>query len=81
MEQAINTAYCMAGCTNTTGAIPETGVYAFSAMLHAHVLGVALRLRHIRNGVELEPLAVNWAYDFVEYLVSLSFSCLIVYSY
>jgi len=73
MDQAINTAYCMAGCTNATGALPETGVYAFSAFLHAHVLGVALQLRHIRDGVELAPLAVNWAYDF-DYQQSLPLS-------
>ena len=73
MSQAINTAYCMAQCTNATNAIPDDGVYAFNVMLHAHTLGVALELKHIRNGVELAPIAANWAYDF-DYQQSLPLS-------
>jgi len=65
MEDAVNIAYCMSECTGADDSgIPETGVYMFSAFLHAHVLGVALELKHIRNGTELPPIAQNWAYDF-----------------
>ena len=37
---------------------------AISVLLHAHTLGTALELKHIRNGAELAPIAANWAYDF-----------------
>jgi len=33
-------------------------------MLHAHTTGTAISFRHIRDGVELEPLEVNDHYDF-----------------
>ena len=39
-------------------------VTVFASFLHAHTLGIAMELRHIRNGVELEPIEVNDAYDF-----------------
>jgi len=64
MPQAVNKAYCMSECTAATDAMPVEGIYAFNAFLHAHTLGVAIELKHIRNGEELAPLAVNWAYDF-----------------
>ena len=37
---------------------------AFASILHAHNVGSALYLRHIRDGVELEPLDWNDNYDF-----------------
>ena len=36
----------------------------FGSMLHAHTTGAAISLRHIRDGLELEPLEVNDHYDF-----------------
>jgi len=56
------TGYCYSKCTDDN--IPEGGVTAFASALHSHTAGVALKLRHIRNGVELEPLGINEHYDF-----------------
>lgn len=42
----------------------ETEVTIFQALLHAHLKGVKMKLRHFRNGEELEPLAVEDSYDF-----------------
>jgi len=44
--------------------IPEEGVNMFVGLLHAHTIGVAMKLRHIRNNVELPPLIQNDQYDF-----------------
>jgi len=55
------TGYCHSDCTQ---GIPQDGVTAFGNLLHAHTVGSALSLRHIRDGVELEPLDVNDHYDF-----------------
>ena len=45
----------------------ESQQHTLHKQLHAHTLGRALELKHIRNGIELPPIAVNWAYDFVEW--------------
>ena len=36
----------------------------FATMLHAHLAGRGVRVRHIRDGVELPPLAEDHTYDF-----------------
>merc|ERR1719361_3303832 len=56
------TGYCARDCTEQ--GIPEEGVTAFASVLHAHYVGSALYLRHVRNGTELEPLDWNDDYDF-----------------
>jgi len=56
------TGYCHSQCTEDN--LPEEGVKAFSSILHAHTVGAALSLRHIRDGVELAPLDINEHYDF-----------------
>ena len=56
------TGYCTADCTES--AFPEEGVTVFATNLHAHTAGKALSFRHVRDGVELEPLDVNENYDF-----------------
>ena len=33
-------------------------------LLHSHVAGRAIRVRHIRNGIELPPILVDDSYDF-----------------
>ncbi|KAB7497844.1 MOXD1-like protein 1, partial [Armadillidium nasatum] len=40
------------------------GIKVFSGILHAHLLGEALSLQLIRNGVEMEPLIIDNTYDF-----------------
>ena len=33
-------------------------------MLHTHLLGTAIRVRHFRDGIELKPLDQDNSYDF-----------------
>ena len=41
-----------------------TGINVFAVILHTHLLGRKVQVRHIRGGRELEPLAVDNNYDF-----------------
>lgn len=47
--------YCSTGCTKET--FPKEGIKVVSVMLHSHLAGRKMRLRHIRAGKELPPLA------------------------
>eukprot|EP00490_Sorites_sp_Unknown_P005830 CAMPEP_0114655214 /NCGR_PEP_ID=MMETSP0191-20121206/10965_1 /TAXON_ID=126664 /ORGANISM="Sorites sp." /LENGTH=271 /DNA_ID=CAMNT_0001870895 /DNA_START=827 /DNA_END=1643 /DNA_ORIENTATION=+ len=62
VEHALITGYCDLDLISDR--IPETGVTAFASMLHAHTAAVSLRLRHVRDGVELKPIDNNPTYDF-----------------
>ena len=52
--------YCSAACTSN---FPSGGIKIIGNVLHGHVYAKALRLRHVRNGVELPTIDTNWAYD------------------
>lgn len=54
--------YCSNDCTKET--FPKEGVHVVSVMLHSHLAGRKLKLRHIRSGKELPPLAQDNHYDF-----------------
>ncbi|KAJ8981753.1 hypothetical protein NQ317_004933, partial [Molorchus minor] len=54
--------YCSLGCTKEV--IPKDGINVVSVMLHSHLAGRKLKLRHIRGGKELAPLAQDEHYDF-----------------
>ena len=56
------TAFCEVECTADSYTMPS--VQAFASFLHAHQKGIAIKLRHIRDGVEMEPLGWNEHYDF-----------------
>lgn len=43
---------------------PETGISIISATLHSHVAGRKMKLRHIRNGIELNRIVEDDNYDF-----------------
>jgi len=43
---------------------PQTGIRLVSVVLHSHLAGKKLRLRHIREGRELPPVAEDSNYDF-----------------
>ena len=45
-------------------AAEPNGIKIFSLFLHTHVVGVALRVRHYRNGVELPLIDEDTHYDF-----------------
>ncbi|XP_071533457.1 DBH-like monooxygenase protein 1 [Panulirus ornatus] len=55
-------AHCSSECTQQ--GLPEGGVKAFQALLHAHVLGTDITLRHIRRGRELPVMFKDLNYDF-----------------
>ena len=48
----------------TTKLIPQNGITVHKVYLRAHSDGRQLILRHIRNGVELPPIAATYDYDF-----------------
>ncbi|VDI67128.1 Hypothetical predicted protein [Mytilus galloprovincialis] len=58
----VSTSYCNPQCTEK--GLPDTGISIFGAFQHAHVLGRAIKTRHIRNGKELPPIAEDKTYDF-----------------
>lgn len=43
---------------------PETGIHIISATLHSHVAGRKMKLRHVRNGVEMDRIVEDDTYDF-----------------
>ncbi|XP_064082617.1 DBH-like monooxygenase protein 1 [Macrobrachium nipponense] len=54
--------HCVGECTEA--ALPPTGINVFAVILHTHLLGRKVRVRHIRDGRELEPIAQDNNYDF-----------------
>lgn len=43
---------------------PEDGIKIVSATLHSHVAGRKMKLRHVRDGIELERIVEDDNYDF-----------------
>eukprot|EP01084_Bolivina_argentea_P203171 347040_1 len=62
ISSLLNYGWLSSGCS--TVGLPEEGVHIFANFYHQHLLGRAGIIRHIRNGIELEPIEVNEAYDF-----------------
>ena len=54
-------AHCPAQCSGT---LPEEGVTVFAGLPHTHLLGIKVKLRHIRNGAELPTAFQDNHYDF-----------------
>ncbi|XP_049950240.1 MOXD1 homolog 1-like isoform X1 [Schistocerca serialis cubense] len=54
--------YCSGACTNKL--LPQSGVKLVSVLLHSHLAGKALRLRHVRDKKELKPIVRDDSYDF-----------------
>ncbi|KAF2361340.1 Copper type II ascorbate-dependent monooxygenase C-terminal [Trinorchestia longiramus] len=63
----LSSGHCVSECT--AKALPATGIQVFGAVVQTHLLGQEVRLRHIRNGVELDPIAqdMNYDYSYLEY--------------
>lgn len=55
------TPFCLSKMIENSG---YENITAFSVMLHSHLAGRSLRLRHIRDGVELPFIADDQHYDF-----------------
>nr|XP_053650331.1 DBH-like monooxygenase protein 1 [Cherax quadricarinatus] len=54
--------HCVSECTQA--ALSPTGINVFAVILHTHLLGRKVRVRHLRQGRELEPIAQDNNYDF-----------------
>lgn len=54
--------YCHSTCTNQW--IPEGGVTFFAYFLHAHLLGVGIKVEQFRDGKSIGMFAEDDAYDF-----------------
>jgi len=53
---------CSSECTQN--AIPKDGINVILTLVHAHLSGRKIRLRHFRNGKELPRVAEDNHYDF-----------------
>ncbi|XP_068248771.1 DBH-like monooxygenase protein 1 [Palaemon carinicauda] len=53
---------CPGECTEKS--FPKDGIRIFQGLLHAHLLGRAISIKHIRNGVELPTVFKDMNYDF-----------------
>ena len=58
--------YCSdsAECYNFTQGLSPGGVKVLSGVLHSHLAGRKMRLRHLRGGRELPPILSDESYDF-----------------
>ena len=61
LSYAHSAAFLPKDCTEE--GFPEDGINVFGTFLHQHTIGTASMLRHIRNGVEQEPIDTNLAYE------------------
>ncbi|KAL6039096.1 hypothetical protein STEG23_023360, partial [Scotinomys teguina] len=57
--------HCTVECLEEAlGAEKPSGIYVFAVLLHAHLAGRGIRLRHFRNGEEIQSLAYDDDFDF-----------------
>lgn len=59
--EVLSEGHCIARCTEET--VPDGGVNVFAVIMHTHGLGKKIRLRQIRDGKELAPIAADASYD------------------
>ncbi|XP_066941345.1 MOXD1 homolog 1-like [Macrobrachium rosenbergii] len=57
-----STGICSSGCTAKQ--LPETGITIFAGILHSHLLGRNITLRHVRENKELPVVIRDLSYDF-----------------
>jgi Copper type II ascorbate-dependent monooxygenase, C-terminal domain len=53
---------CGPSCTDAV--FPKTGINIVSATLHSHTAGRKMKLRHVRDGMELERIVEDENYDY-----------------
>lgn len=58
----VTVGHCPSACTDAF--LPEEGVTVFNSLLHGHLSGRKLKLRHFRNGQEIEWMDYDDHYDF-----------------
>ncbi|MEJ1286814.1 hypothetical protein NN561_017825 [Cricetulus griseus] len=57
--------HCTLECLEEAlGAEKPSGIHVFAVLLHAHLAGRGVRLRHFRNGEEMQSLAYDDDFDF-----------------
>ncbi|XP_047468421.1 uncharacterized protein LOC125024667 [Penaeus chinensis] len=61
-EKWLSIGTCDSGCTDKE--LPEGGIKIFQGVLHAHLLGREITVRHIRDGKELPTELKDSSYDF-----------------
>uniref|UniRef100_A0A6A7G1R7 MOXD1 homolog 2-like n=2 Tax=Hirondellea gigas TaxID=1518452 RepID=A0A6A7G1R7_9CRUS len=63
----LSSGHCVSECTQK--ALPSTGIKVFGAVVQTHLLGREVKIRHLRNGIELDPIAQdkNYDYNYLEY--------------
>ncbi|CAG7732760.1 unnamed protein product [Allacma fusca] len=54
--------HCSSQCTNSQ--FPELRINVFNVLLHSHLCGRKIKLRHYRNGTELPWISTDDHYDF-----------------
>ncbi|CAK9815881.1 MOXD1 homolog 2 [Anthophora quadrimaculata] len=59
--EVVSEGHCISDCTGQT--IPNSGINIFAVIMHTHQLGRKVRLRQIRSGEELPPIASDTNYD------------------
>ncbi|PSN48981.1 MOXD1 2 protein [Blattella germanica] len=57
----VSEGHCIPACTQHT--MPTNGINMFAATLHTHLIGRKVRLRQIRNGIELPPITADENFD------------------
>ncbi|XP_043075805.1 DBH-like monooxygenase protein 1 homolog [Puntigrus tetrazona] len=65
MQDYITEGHCTQECLQESlDSEMPSGVHVFAVLLHAHLAGRAIRARHFRQQVELQPLASDDEFDF-----------------
>ncbi|XP_015434630.1 PREDICTED: MOXD1 homolog 2 [Dufourea novaeangliae] len=59
--EVVSEGHCISDCTGQT--IPNNGINIFAVIMHTHQLGRKVRLRQIRSGEELPPIASDTNYN------------------
>jgi len=59
--EVVSEGHCISACTQQ--ALPSQGIKVFAAALHTHLIGYRVRLRQIRDGLELPPITADNSYD------------------
>uniref|UniRef100_A0A671P4Q2 DBH-like monooxygenase protein 1 homolog n=1 Tax=Sinocyclocheilus anshuiensis TaxID=1608454 RepID=A0A671P4Q2_9TELE len=65
MQDYITEGHCTQECLQESlDSEMHSGIHVFAVLLHAHLAGRAIRARHFRQQVELQPLASDDQFDF-----------------
>ncbi|CAL4125626.1 unnamed protein product [Meganyctiphanes norvegica] len=57
----VSEGHCVGECTQSV--LPLSGIHVFGTILHTHLLGRKVGLRHLRKDIEFEPIVEDNNYD------------------